>query len=658
MFKKINLTILVWVLSLILVNGQNFSREFGKVEEEEFELKKYPSDKDAEAVVLFDIGKSYFVESENSFDIIFERLTRIKIISEAGIKWAEVKIPFYREGNIYEKIYEIEAYSYNYENGHIRKTPLSVTNTYDEKTNNYWSIKKFAIPNVKEGTIIEYKYKVNSQYKFNLRDWEFQWRIPVVYSEYEVKLIPFYEYSWLLQGAGKFDSQTSFIDKGLSRQFGSIIFQDIVHKFIMKNVPAFDNEEFITSINDYITKLDFQLSKINYPNGANVDILTSWEDMNKELLKHKDFGKYIKKTESLTSKILNIDNHKFINNKEKFNFIIDYVKKNFSWDKNYGKYASKSPGKLVDDKYGNCADINLFVTGLLNASGILAKPVLISTRDNGKIKYNYPYTHFFNYVIILANVDGENILTDATEILGLNDRIPTRCINDKGLIIQENKIEWIGLECLLPSQIKTDIKIEFSGNSIINSTISKSSSEYDALYFRNNYTDNVETIRKRLESKEYSIIDSTIVVKNQLNKENPYLLTYKQTSKPLIVNEKIYLPPFLNEIISDNPLKQNERTYPIDVTYPNQRVFNSTILIPEGYRVEYLPVGLEINNQLFELKYTTRSEEGQISVSFDYYFKKSVYSATDYLIIKSYFNEIVKKGNEKIVLIKKTEENH
>ena len=658
MFKKINLTILFWVLSLLLVNGQNSSREFGKIAKDEFELKKYPSDKDAEAVVLFDIGKSYFVESENSFDIIFERSTRIKIISEAGIKWAEVKIPFYREGNIYEKIYDIEAYSYNYENGHISKTPLNVTDTYDEKTNNYWYIKKFAIPNVKEGTIIEYKYKIRSQYKFNLRDWEFQWRIPVVYSEYEVKLIPFYEYSYLLQGANKFNSQSSYVDKGISRQFGSINFQDIVHKFIMKDIPAFNNEEFITSINDYIIKLDFQLSKIIYPNGTAVDIITTWEDMNKDLLKHKDFGKYIKKCESLSSKLLKTDIHKFTNEREKFNFIIEFVKDNFNWDKNYGKYASKTPGKLVDDKYGNCADINLLATGLLNASGILAKPVLISTRDNGKIKYDYPYTHFFNYVIILANVDGENILTDATEISGLNDRIPSRCINDKGLIIQENKIEWIGLECLLPSQIRTDIKIEIPDNSIINSTISKSSTEYDALYFRNNYSGNIETIRKRVETKEYSIVDSSIVVKNQLNKENPYILTFKQTCKPVIVNEKIYLSPFLNETISDNPLKQIGRTYPIDMTYPSQRIFNTSILIPEGYKVDYLPAELEINNQLFELTYSIKSEVKQISVSFDYYFKKSVYSGADYLKIKSYFDEIVKKGNEKIVLIKKTEENH
>lgn len=655
---KIQLAIIFCLLIQFRVQGQNYLKEFGKIAKDEIELKEYVLDKDAEAVVLFDIAKSYFDRTESSFDVVFERTTRVKILSEAGIKWAEVEIPFYQEGGIYEKVYDIEAYSYNYENALINKTPFNVANTFDEKINNYWNVKKFAIPNVKEGTIIEYKYKINSQYKFNLRDWDFQWRIPIVYSEYEVKMIPFYEYSWLLQGANKFDSQTSYVSQGISRQFGSITFQDMVHKYIMKDIPAFNNEEFITSINDYIIKLDFQLSKIKYPNGATVDIITTWEDMNKELLKHKDFGKYIQKSEKLATKLFNTDSLKLKNNKEKFNLIMEYVKENFNWDKNNGKYASKTPSKLVEEKYGNCADINLFTIGLLNASGIVAKPVLISTRENGKIKYDYPYTHFFNYVIITANVDGENILTDATEILGLNNRIPSRCINDKGLIIQKDKIDWIGLECNFPSQIATDLKIEISNEAIINSSISKNATEYEASYFRNNYTDNIETIKKRLETTEYLIIDTTIVVQNQINKEKPYILTYDQTSKPEFVNEKIYLSPFLNETISDNPLKQKERTYPIDMTYPKQRIFNSTILIPEGYKVDYIPSEQKINNQLFELTYLARSEDNQIIISFDYYFKKSVYSATDYSKIKFYFNEIVKRGNEKIVLARITDESN
>lgn len=637
------------------IQGQQYINEFGKLGKDEIELKTYPKGKDAHAVVLFDIGRSYFVNNDRSFDVVFERSTRIKVLSEAGNEWAQVEIPFYQEGGIYETVSEIEAYAYNYENGIINKTPLDLSNVYEEKVNNYWNVKKFAVPNVKEGTIIEYRYKINSQYMFNLRDWEFQWRIPVIHSEYQVEMIPFYEYTYLLQGASSFTSQKSFVSRGMERRFGSVTFQDMIHNYVMKEVPAFDNEEFITSINDYIVKIDFQLSKINYPEGGKVDVMTTWEEMNKELLKHKDFGKYIQGAEKLAAKVMDLDGEQFDNEMDKFNFIIDHVKKNYNWDKTHGRYASKSPKKFVEEKFGNVLDVNLFAIGLLNASGIEAKPVLLSTRSNGKIAYDYPFTHFFNYVIILAIVDGQKVLSDATEVLSLNHRIPSRCINEKGLIVQKDQVEWMGLECLFPSSITTNFSLEITNDAQLLVGISKYATEYDALQYRNAQTSDQETIAKSLEKLGYDVIDTSIAVKNQLDRELPYVLNYQLKTHPELVNDKIYISPFLSETTSDNPLKQNERSYPVDITYPKRRVFRSIIAIPEGYSVDYLPAGQRISSDLFDLNYSASINGNLLTVTFDYYFKNTVYAPADYSKVKSYFDQIVKKGNEKIVLQKSAE---
>lgn len=658
MMKQLKLTFVVLIISCFTVHAQTYLKEFGKIGKDEIELNEYDQDKEAEAVVLFDMAKSYFVENESSFDVVFERATRIKIISEAGIKWAEVEIPFYQEGGICERIYDIEAYSYNFEDGRLNKTQFNVSNVYDEKINNYWNVKKFAVPNVKTGSIIEYRYKINSQYKFNFRDWEFQWRIPVVYSEYEVKMIPFYEYKFILQGAGKFDVYESFEEKGMGRSLGTSkaynnnTYSDLVYKYGMKDVPAFKDEEFISSINDYIIKLDFQLAKIHNLNGSTIDIIGTWEELIKELLKHPDFGGYVKKSEKLASKLLNTESYTGKTDKEKFDYVLDYVKNNYGWNNTNDKYASKSPAKLIEEKHGNCADINLFTIGLLNGMGIEAYPIIISTRNHGKINSDNPFSHFFNYVLVLANVDGKKILSDATDVLSLNDRIPTRCINDKGLIIKKDNIEWQGLGCKLPSEIKTETGITFTNENIIGAAITETSTEYDAFYYRNYYTDKIETIKKKLDSKNYSIKDSTISVQNQLNKEKPYILSYELTSKPERMNDKVYISPFFNKIISDNPLKQDIRVYPIDMVYPKVRRYKTSFTIPKGYQLEYLPESKTINNQLFSLSYQVMTNDDIIIVVFDYYFKSSVYSPDDYSKIKYYFNEIIKKGNEKIVLSK------
>jgi len=643
-------TVLIFCFQMVLT-AQKFMNEFGKIGRVEIELAQYAPDKLAEAVVLFDNGKSHFERAGNGFDVIFERTTRIKVFNEAGIKWANVEIPFYREGDVYEKIEEIEGNTYNFEDGQLRKTSLNISNCHDEKLNESWLLKKFALPDVKEGSIIEYKYQIRSQYVFNLRDWEFQWKIPVIFSEYEVRMIPFYEYTFLLQGAAKFDSQTSLADTGFERQFGPVNFHDMIHKYGMKNVPAFKDEEFIASIQDNIIKLDFQLSQVTQINGSTNKIMTTWPKLIKEMTTNSDFGGYTRKSEKMAEKLFDMKILSAKPAREKFDSILNYVKGNFSWNKFNRKYASKSPKDLLNDKFGNSADINLFTIGLLNAAGIKAYPVIISTRENGKIKYDYPFSSFFNYVIIYAEIDGNAVLSDATEILLSNDRLPARCLNDQGLIIQQEKVEWIGIQCFFPSKKRTNCSINVS-DSTVNADINTFATEYEGSNYRNNIGENVKDMQKELTQKGYSVADSSITITNQQNIKEPYLLKYSIKDYPERVNGKIYISPFLHEIIKENPLTQLSRTNPIDMIYPVKRTYYAEINIPEGYKIDFSPADQKIKNDQFEMDYVIKSDEKKIIVSFVYYFKLPIYQASDYAKIKFYFNEIVDKGNEKLVFVK------
>lgn len=644
--------ILVGILIQLGVEGQENNYEFGKIKKEEIELKAYPKDKTAHAVVLYDKGRSYFAENRGAFDVIYERSTRIKVFSEAGAEWAEVEIPFYQEGGIFEKVLNIEAFAFNMENGVLTRTQLDLSNVYEEKINNYWNVKKFAVPNVKAGTIIEYRYQIDSQYLFNLRDWEFQWRIPVIHSEYQVEIIPFYEYIFLLQGADRFTSQKSYVSKGFSRQYAGITFQNMIHNFVMKDLPAVENEEFITSLNDHIIKIDFQLSRVINPHGAQVNIMTTWEKLNSDLLKNQDFGKYVEGSQKLAKKLLNTEDQKFENELEKFNFIIDYVKHNYNWNEHNGYFASKAPKKLVDEKIGNDADLNLFTIGLLNASGIEAKPVLLSTRSHGKISYDYPFASFFNYVAIIANVDGQRIFGDATEVLGLNHRLPSRCINGRGLVVQKNEVEWVELSSQIPSTISTTCIIALGQDGEINANMSTLATEYDALDYRKEDADKVENIVARLQSPGYELLESTIEVQNYFEKDRPYVQNYQLKAQAQMVNDKLYLSPFLGASLTDNPLKQKERTYPLDFIYPKRRTFRSVIQIPEGYTLDYIPSNQRINNELFDLNYVVGNENNTLTLVFDYCLKKSIYPAADYSKVRSWFDQVVKKSNEQIVLVK------
>ncbi|MDH3382401.1 MAG: hypothetical protein OEL54_06815, partial [Flavobacteriaceae bacterium] len=101
--------LILLIYTQITLKAQDFSKEYGKIGQNEIDLKQLSNENTSGAVILFDIGKSYFVELNNTFEVIFERTTRIKILSESGLKWANVEIPIYQEGNIYETVIDIEG---------------------------------------------------------------------------------------------------------------------------------------------------------------------------------------------------------------------------------------------------------------------------------------------------------------------------------------------------------------------------------------------------------------------------------------------------------------------------------------------------------------------------------------------------------------------
>ena len=640
-----------------IAKAQADKYEFGKISKNDIEYNECPFDKTASAVVLFDKGESNFVRTENSFQVVYERVTRIKILSNAGIEWAKVEIPFYQSNNIYEKVFNLEATAYNFENGQLTQTKLEKESVHEEKMSENWMLKKFAIPNVKVGTVIEYTYKIESEYVFNLRDWEFQWKIPVLFSQYKVSLVPFYQYTFLLQGANKFDEQTSAVATGLEQQFGATKYKDMIHTYIMKNLPAFKDEEFITSAKDYMVKLDFQLSKVIYPDGFQRDIISTWPLLMKDLSEDDNFGRYLDKCYKQTSKVFDLKGFTGLTQQQKFDSVLNYVKKNYSWNGKERKYSSKSVKDLMTDKFGNSADINLFAVGLLNGVGVKASPVLISTRSNGKIKYDYPFLDFFNYVGIKADIDSVSVLSDATDILIANDRLPVNCINDRGLIVNDNKgankgkVEWVSLYSRTMSKSRSSIFVHLN-DSLSTVSIISTFGEYDGLYMRKRYGVDMKTISKYFSDNDYNVADSTVVIKNMDNFSNPYSLRFTSEFRPEKIGDKIYLAPFFKEVPQVNPLKQQTRTYPIDMTYAKQRVFNSNIPIPRGYKVEFLPAPKKIKNQQFEMDYNATVVGENVNVSFYYYFKQPVYEAIDYAKIKAYYNELISKANEKLVFVK------
>ncbi len=662
---KIKFLLLISIFLCHIAYSQILEVSFGEISQEEIDMKNYEKDKKAKAVILFDKGDAYFFDTDEGYDIRFTRHKRIKIFDKSESQYAEVSIPYYVDGNgKTETVESIEAVTYNIKDGKLTQKILNPETIYEERINTKWYNKKFVFPDVQDGSILEYRYVLETPFHFNLPDWTFQNKIPTVYSEYKVSMIPFYDYVFIAQGISNFDYTNSVASKQ-KRQWGTINesygqnygngieFQDYINTFVLKDIPAFDDEAYISSINDYIIKMDFQLANFHSPRGVTTNIISTWPDLNESLLKNKNFGKYQKSCSKISKKVLSEKlNLSGDDNKQKTKEIINYVKSNFEWNGHNNKYASQTAKEFFNNKKGNSADINLFMIALLNEADIDTKPMLISTRNHGKIPSDYPFDHFTNYVIALIETDSI-FLADGTEELLPYNKLPLRCDNEKGLVVEkDDEPRWIKISNNTLSTEKSTIDMFIDSISMdINARVIVEKSEYDAFAERKRFKNDSLKIKEFYSDKIGEI--HNIQTSGYENKDLTYSVDCETIFETEKLGENIVIYPFLNLPLSKNKLTQKKRTYPVDFIYPWETIFESKLEIPSGFLVSELPEGYSLDNKLAEIKLTYALNEGILTVKGKYKFKKSTYVASEYSRIKYYLDQVVKYFNQPIVLEKK-----
>jgi hypothetical protein len=627
--------------------------EFGSIGLEELLQKAHPKDSSAEAAILFDIGETKFDDDGN---IRFTRRTRIKIYKKTGFEWANKRIILYvKERHKAEVASDIQAISYNYENGQGVKQTISKKDIYREKINDYLEAVLFTVPNVKQGSVIEFQYTLITPYNSRLPDWQFQYHIPVDWSEYVVHIIPFYEYQMIGKGFQQFHIKQANVGQ-YERTLGPYTFKETIHSMVMKDIPAFKDESYITTEDDYMARMDFQLSKVEFPNRGSENFMNTWEGLIEKLLKEFSIGDYLgdKATKDLaTSLVANIPEAEPL---QRAKAIYTYVQNNFEFDKAKTLRVQVPPKKLLEAKKGNCTDIHVLLCNMLNQINIKANLVILSTRSNGKINLNYPLLDRFNYSVVLVKIGNEQYLLDATNPHLIFGMLPPECINEVGLVLEYQKkqaAQFVVLEQPLSYFKRTTVNLRYDPTKqkiVLSNKISLGG--YAGLEARNRQLDE-EVFRKKMAGIELN----QLTIKNLEEKTKPVEIIFYNDVEFDRDADIVYLElPFIDEVFKNNPFKKSERLFPIDFTYKQNQLYIFNLEIPAGYQVEEIPTAMEekLSDNLIVLKVGSKNLSDNIyQFSFQLDVNKSVIDNKYYAQIKDLYGKLVAKLSETIVLKKK-----
>jgi len=299
--KKLKL-LLISGFATATLTGQNVSKiKFGDVTEKDFAAKIYSIDSNASAVIISDIGSSKIEgNSKGWFSLVFKRHRRIHILNKKGYELSDVSIPLFSRDNDEEKLEKVRASTYNLENGNVVETKLDVkTGVFKDKISKNWAVRKFAFPNVKEGSIIEYEYSILSDFPDNLQPWEYQGAYPCLWSEYNISIPDFLGYVFLTQGYKNYDIQENKIRYGTfqvidNSNVGSMerymISSNVAdQRWVMNNVQALKEENFTSAIDNHIAKIEFQLMEYRKPL-VERKLIESWVQVADKMMKAENFG--------------------------------------------------------------------------------------------------------------------------------------------------------------------------------------------------------------------------------------------------------------------------------------------------------------------------------------------------------------------------------
>jgi len=641
------------LILLLLLTLQSFCQKspikFGDISTEELNMKIYSKDSSAIAVVLAEYGKAYVSVTNVSAKLYFDKHVRIKILKNDGTMFSNQDILVSRQGSdAEERITNLKASSYNLVNGKIEETKLNKDAIYKEKFNRFANLMKFSIPNVKVGSVIEYSYTLQSDFLSNFPNWEFQHEIPVIHSEY-VAIIP--EFFVMEKYAQGYVSPTTYDTK----QKTQANYYETIHHWIYKDVPAFKPEPFMTSKDDYITKMNFALAYINFPSEPSIEVMGTWDKLVNNLKESENFGKAISGSGFLKKTVETIIAGK-TTDQEKIIAIHDYVKQNIEWDGQSDFYADNLK-EVLEKRKGTSGDINILMASLLDKAGFTPEMILLSTRDHGFVRTMYPMSRQLNYVVCRVKVGENYIYLDATEKFIPFNVLPERCLNGQGLLVSNTNKGWIPIASKTKSKrtYSAEINLQQIDNPV--GTITKISDGYFAHAARRQY--------KKLGNEEYSknaktklnlpvedyLIEDTEVI------EKPLKETFKVNLNEVITQgeDVIYLNPLLSLQLKQNPFKLEKREYPVDFGSNQEELFMVKISIPDGYVVDEMPQSkvFILPDKSGRFTYNAQQNGNVINIMSNLQINKTLYVGEEYIQLKEFYNQYISKQNEQIVLKKK-----
>ena len=651
----------ICILAMILISADVFAqtieinKRFGKVSKEEVEMKEYPADTSASAIMLYENTLvSIDFDASGGFKLNTKKHQRIKILKEDGLDWGDVEMIYYYSNILRDNISGIDVVTYNLVDGKVVETKMPGKYIFrDDYTEDYKKL-SFSAQEVRVGSVIEIRYAVNSNIYWEIDEIYFQKTIPVNISECTVRLPEMFEFNKKQLGFNPVKYEYAAETGSLSLGAGSTYTYTVnVDKYSATEIPAFKMEPYVYNADQYYTALHYDIKTLTIPGSVYENFTVNWADVDNSYLDSdmmRRFRAQCQFKDEMAALALEGSDV------EKIAAVVDFVKGKVQWNRDYD-ILPQIISQAVKAQSGSNADINCIIAGCLREAGYAVEPVMVKFRSSGLLLDFQPEMHPYDTFILKVDApDGKSYYLDGGASGGYVNILNPLMLVERGRILRpDGRSEWVDLTKLGRSGTIMNVRAKVTPEGLLVGSVDARFSGQDSYREKASYNsfDDEDGYIEDIENDNLiEVIEFEAADMKKYSSSASYNYTYEDELTES--GDRIYINPFVTRFHSKDSFKSIKREYPIDFPYAYMVNYMFTLDIPEGYMVEQLPENALVKLQGLDatLKLLASERGPAIMISFSYTQNKMTGLASDYESIREfwqYMNDVY----ESMIVLKK-----
>ena len=491
---KLNLlqlfVLLFWPACMMMAQDK-VNMKFGKPTKEEMQMTTYEAEPDAEAVVLCRLTDVEYSIQQTGYLVDYREKVRIKVLKPSGVRYAKVVVPFLKNTPIdnrnssskkvlkvdatdnnsvsssfeeqagamttadldrysEESVEDVKATAYNLQGSKVVKSVLKKGAFVETKIDDQHYQVEFTVPDVKEGTVIEYEYTLHSELFWLLHDWFAQCEIPVVYAKLDMNIPRYLLFNLEEHGVQRLITSCESGTMRFKLESDPLAAQTVVpsnhYVSVGRNLKGMKQGNGVWSMQDNCAGITALLKHYSMRGAAVVDYTRTWEQIDEMVLKSDDLGKQLQEHSPLAAELKEAKIEEIADMRQRAEAVAKLVLSKVEWNGRY-EMSPANTEETLKNGGGSNVDINMLLLQSLQDVGLNAAPVMLRMRNQGVLTMDYPSVQKYTTFIVGVVLPQGNLYLDASSADGHFNALPELLQVEKArLVLKDKKCQWVKLK--------------------------------------------------------------------------------------------------------------------------------------------------------------------------------------------------------------------